>query len=255
MLVICLLLLKIEIFYKYSNCISLIIPSTYKDYLRCRNTLISSICNSIFYPDEIVIVISNIENRSIDFLFNITASLKKCAKRIILKYRRKQFNAASNRNYGFKFSTCPIISFFDVDDIMSIYRMYVINKMFNDNKHIDVVLHPSTRNYRKLDVENKTHIYYKNIIVDQYNQIKEKCIKTYEFDGRIFKCDVSNGFFITNGWPSLKKKIMKLIKFNETLQSTEDLDFLSKVVRNGYNVGIFKKPLGYYIKDNQCKIY
>lgn len=41
-------------------CVSLIIPSTIQDFNRCYITLKQSVCNSIKYPDEIVIVISGI---------------------------------------------------------------------------------------------------------------------------------------------------------------------------------------------------
>lgn len=185
--------------------------------------------------------------------YNKYKILINCTNRLIIKYRENAFNAASNRNYGYLYAHCSILSFFDIDDIMSIYRIAVVNKIFKENKIIDILFHPFTKNYKILDKENTTYIYSKNLVVNQFNIIKEKCRKTFVFDGRIYKCEVSNGFYITNGWPSLKRIIMKRIKYNESLYSTEDLDFISRVVRNGYNVGIFRKPLGYYIKDSKCE--
>lgn len=163
-------------------------------------------------------------------------------------------NAASNRNIGFLNSHCSIISFFDVDDTMSIYRIYILHKIFNENKNIDVVFHPSTRNYSLLDSANISKLYSKYTITNEYDTITRRCRNTFSFDNRIYKCDVSNGFYITNGWPSLKRDIMKFIQFNKSLSSTEDLDFISRVVNRGYKVALFKKALGYYIKDNECKI-
>lgn len=233
-------------------CVSLIIPSTIADFNRCYNTLKQSVCSSIKYPDEIVIVISGIGKKNRSDYSIIISQIKKCTNRLIIYYRNSRHSASSNRNKGYFLSNCPIISFFDVDDIMSIYRIFVISKVFKENKHIDVLFHPSTRNYNELFKINSTKYYNKYVVVNQYRQIYNRCKKTFSFDKRIYKCDVSNGFFITNGWPSIKRKIMHKIKFNISLKSTEDLDFISRIVRYGYKVSLYKKPLGFYIKDNKC---
>lgn len=234
-------------------CISLVIPSTYEDLFRCYTTFKNSICKSINYSYEIVLVVSGVGNRNLSKFSNIINDIKKCTKKVIVIYRKKKYNAASNRNMGYYKSHCTILTFFDIDDIMSIYRIYVINRIYSENKHIDVLFHPSTRNYKEMDEINFTKLYQKFVVTNKYNEITKKCRKTFYFDNRIYKCDVSNGFYITNGWPTIKRRIMDKIKFNESLTATEDLDFISRVVRSGYKVSIFKKPLGFYIKDNQCK--
>lgn len=236
-------------------CISLVIPSTIEDFLRCENTFKKSVCNSIKYPYEIVLVISGISNHSIIKNINENLSdLKKCTNKLVIFYRKNKYNAASNRNMGYRKSHCSIISYFDVDDIMSINRIYILNKIFKENKIIDIVFHSSTKNYNKLDKTNIKMLYNKYVVLDQYNRITEICKKTYIFDNRIYRCDVSNGFYITNGWPTLKRNIMRNIMFNESLHATEDLDFISKIVVNGYKVAIYKRPLGYYVKDSKCSI-
>lgn len=235
-------------------CISLIIPSTYEDINRCYKTLIKSICGSLIYPNEIVIVVSGIMTYNISVISIMKRELDKCTNNLIIIKRHMKYNAASNRNVGYYYSHCPIISYFDVDDVMSIYRVYIINKIFNENKKVEVLFHPSTNKYNKLDKINMSKIYYKYAVTNQLNIITERCKKTFQFDSRIYKCDVSNGFFITNGWPTFKRYIMINIKFNESLTSTEDLDFISRVVVKGYKVALFKNPLGYYVKDNDCKI-
>lgn len=235
-------------------CISLIVPSTIEDFSRCFNILYFNICNSTYSPHEVIIIISGTKNFGYINYSKIYSEFKKCNTKIVFKLRKKRHNAASNRNMGYSLSKCSILSFFDVDDIMSIHRLYVINKIFHENKNIDVVFHPSTKIINKLDKQNISHLYYKYAVVNQYKQITYKCRKTFTFDNRIYKCDVSNGYYITNGWPSIKKKIMHQIKFNDSLYATEDLDFISRVVKFGYNVAIFKKPLGFYIKDFTCNV-
>lgn len=237
-----------------SFCISLIIPSTFEDINRCYNTLIKSVCKSLTYPNEIVIVISGIMSNNITKIKTIEKELRKCTNVLNIIYRRMKHNAASNRNIGYSYSHCPIISYFDVDDIMSVYRISVIYKLYKENSKIDVVFHSSTKQYYLMNSKNISNIYYKYAVTNQYNIITERCRKTYHFDNRIYQCDVSNGFYITNGWPTLKRYIMKFIKFNESLTSTEDLDFISRVVVKGYRVALFKMPLGFYIKDSNCKI-
>lgn len=248
------ILYNIKYIIKYPFCISLVIPSTLQDFNRCFDTLKKSVCSSIKYPHEVVLVLSGISNKN---MYNISLQanqLKNCTNKLIIVYRRKNYNAASNRNKGYYNSKCSIISFFDVDDVMSIYRIYIVNKMFKENKNIDVVFHPSTRNFTQLDSHNLSQVYTQYSVTNQFKRIRERCRKTFTFDNRIYKCDVSNRFFITNGWPSIKRKIMDYIKFNETLHATEDLDFISRIVRKGYNVALFKKPLGFYIKDFSCII-
>lgn len=236
-----------------SFCISLIIPSTIEDFIKCSNILIKSVCNSIKYPHEIVMIISGVSDISMfKNLTEVMNSLKKCTNKLVLYRRKKKYNAASNRNMGYKLSHCSIISFFDIDDIMSIYRIHILNKIFKENRKIDIAFHSSTNDYNKLDKNNITHNYYKYAVLNKYDAISSKCRKTFIFDNRIYKCDVSNGFFITNGWPTLKRNIMNNIKFNESLYSTEDLDFISRIVKYGYKVALFKYPLGFYIKDNTC---
>lgn len=235
-------------------CISLIIPSTLNDLIRCFKVLIKSVCSSIVYPYEIVLVVSGIgfnKNRNILSLAN---HLRNCTNRLIIVLRKHNNNAATNRNIGYKYSHCPIISFFDVDDVMSIYRIFIIYKIFNENNYIDVFFHPSTHNYSLLDFYNMSQIYNKYKVTNQFKEITKKCRETFTFDDRIYKCDVSNGFYITNGWPTIKRNIMDKIKFNESLSSTEDLDFISRIVDKGYKVALFKMPLGYYVKDNFCKM-
>lgn len=234
-------------------CISLIIPSTFHDYTRCFTVLKRSICKSIIYPYEVIIVISGVNNKNLTNISIFTHELRKCTKELVIIYRRNEQNAAANRNIGYYKSRCSIISFFDVDDIMSIYRIYIIQKIFKENRKIDVVFHPFISNYNKLDYLNLSKLYSRYAVINQFKRITERCRKTFTFDKRIYKCDVANRFLITNGWPSIKRKIMTYIKFNESLQSTEDLDFISRVVYKGYNVAIFNKPLGFYIKDFNCQ--
>lgn len=122
------------------------------------------------------------------------------------------------------------------------------------NLFVDVLFHPSIRNYSQLNKVNISLVYPKYLVTNQYKQIFNKCKKSFHFDNRIYKCDVSNGFYITNGWPSIKRSIMNHIKFNESLYSTEDLDFISRIVKYGYKVSLFKSPLGFYVKDFNCKV-
>lgn len=233
-------------------CISLIIPSTLEDIIRCFSTLKRSICNSQKLPYEVILVVSGVLSKNNTYISLLSQELRKCTYKLNVIYRRRKYNAASNRNQGYYKSSCSIISFFDVDDIMSIYRIYVIYRTFDENRNVDVLFHPSTRNIYKLDSYNLSNLYTKYVDTNQFHKITERCRNTFTFDNRIYKCDVSNKFFITNGWPSLKRNIMNYIRFNESLQSTEDLDFISRIVEKGYNVALFKMPLGFYIKDFSC---
>lgn len=238
----------------YSFCVSLIIPSTIKDFSRCNKILKRNLCKSIVHPYEVALIVSGVGYNNHFKIYNATHELEKCTNNLIILSRKLNYNAAENRNYGYFHSHCQIISFFDIDDVMSIYRIFIINKIFKSNKNIDILFHPFSRNLNYFDKQNLSQIYDKYVVTNQYNEITKKCIETYTYDNRIHKCDVSNGFYITNGWPSIRRSIMKYILYNESLYATEDLDFISRIVKSGYRVGIFKKSLGFYIKDFNCSV-
>lgn len=238
----------------HNMCLSLVIPATIQDLNRCSNVLVRSICNSVKFPDEVVLVVSGVSEEYMLELGLLVEDLEQCTNSLVVKYRKNKHNAASNRNYGYLHSHCPILSYFDVDDIMSKYRISTIYRIFNENKNIDVVFHPSMNNYKRLDKANLTRRYRRYAVVNEYKIIRKRCLDTYKYNGRVYECDVSNGFYITNGWPSIKRDIMNKFQFNETLRATEDLDFISRVVAHGYKVALFKRPLGFYIKDFSCNI-
>lgn len=73
-------------------CVSLIIPSTYQDLVRCSTTLKNSICNSMKYPDEIVLVVSGIGDSNLYNFSKIIEDIRKCTKKLIIYSRKGKKN-------------------------------------------------------------------------------------------------------------------------------------------------------------------
>lgn len=97
------------------------------------------ICNSIEIPKESVIIISE-SNTNI----NIKRKLY-CKSILSIYYRKGKKNSASNKNYGFKYTHCSYISFFDADDVMYNNRINILHYIINKYPEYDIIMHKYTR--------------------------------------------------------------------------------------------------------------
>lgn len=235
------------------SCISLIVPSTENDFLKCyRQFLYNNITFQI--ASEVIFSISSVTNST---LVNMIISRIKIRNRIIAGLRKEKHNAASNRNYGFKLSHCSIISFFDMDDIMSQQRLSLIYSIFDKDSTVEFILHkyesypnnintiiplPLSNSYRY----NITYYY----IFTKYREINDSDLLRSQWCCKNIEEIKSEK--IHNGWPSMRRYIMKKIKYNSRYDYGEDSDFNSRVIISRYNVAILNITLGYYKKDNAC---
>lgn len=237
------------------NCISLIIPSTEQYFLKCYKQFFH-FSDTLSQAKEIIIVISSVTN--ITNINNIVRNIS-INKKIILGIRYSNHNAASNRNYGFMLSKCKFISYFDIDDIMSINRLPFLYDLLKNDLTTEFVLHKFSPTCNKLlDIINPSYYMYKynlsyNYIYNSYylNYNKEEshhqwCCKYI----KELKKDL-----ISNGWATMRRYIMNKIKYNISYSAGEDSDFNSRVILNGYNTSILNISLGYYRKGNTCINY
>lgn len=256
-LLIC-IIYKVKIYnldYK-NNCISLIIPSTQSDFLRCYKQFFY-LSNSFLEAKEVIIVISSVTNKTMlkDILYST-----KIRNRIVLGLRESHHNAASNRNYGYELSTCEIISFFDVDDVMSENRLSIVYNILKMDKTVEFILHKYSSNCKEIQKRSN------NIDVMKY-----KYNFTYDYIYRIYKkyyfsedsherwcckyIDEIKKEPIHNGWPTMRSYIFDRMKYNISYSFGQDSDFNSNVILMGFNVVILNVSLGYYKKDNLCNNY
>lgn len=216
------------------------------------------IYDSFKYANEIVLVISSVSNIKVikEIISNLAVKHK-----IILGIRKAVHYASSNRNYGFLLSKCNIVSFFDMDDLMSVNRLPVLYNLFKHDKTIEFILHKYVANCSLLKSSKYS---YKNIDTYKfnlsYNYIYNSYVKSYKKDkpNKRWCCkyiEIIKHEKIHNGWPTMRRYILERIKYNNSYEIGEDVDFNTNIILNKYNVTILNYSLGYYIRDNKCKNY
>lgn len=254
MIISLLLIINYNSFLKYDTCISLIIPSTENDFLRCYRNTFSNFRNFIF-TKEIIIVVSSVSN--ITRVRDIANKLN-FGNKLRLGIRKNKYNAASNRNYGYKLSNCDIISFFDIDDLMSENRLAIIYHIFKNDISAEIILHKYTQSCEDFKINTIANRYNTNNYNISYDLIRNsyyKISKTQPHNS-IYCCkyikEIKNEK-ISNGWSSMRRYLFNKLQFNSTYNCGEDSDFNTKAILSGYNLMILNMTLGYYIKDNTCK--
>lgn len=236
--------------FKFSLCISLVIPSTNTTWFRCKRHIENMICASSKYPKEVIIVISESGvNRKVKYITY-------CNFIINLYYRKNIKNAASNKNYGSKYTTCSHISFFDSDDIMSNNRIKTIHYILYHYKNFDLIMHMYSLNYSLI---NNNYIDYKNINSYFYlnssyiSDLYKKNINSHKL--QLWGCChfLPIHYHISNGWITISKKMFEREKFNEdiSIQRAEDSEFNGRVISKGYRALILTLILGYYSKNKE----
>lgn len=245
-------LFNVKNYLSNANCISLIIPSTFYSWRKCRSQILLMICNSRRLPDEIIIVISNSGYNKREIIYT------SCKKNIHLLFKKLRKNSASNKNFGSKYSHCKYISFFDSDDIMSKYRMFILNHITTYYQQYDIIMHMYTRNFTRF--KNIVFKDYYNISLHFYlnplyiTKLYKRNIRKYRI--KLWGCChfLPKQYPISNGWITVKKSLFNQEKFNEdkSIQRAEDSEYNGRVISKGYKALILTIILGYYSKQNEC---
>jgi len=132
-----------------------------------------------------------------------------------------------SRNKAAEVAEGDIIIYFDVDDIPHDQKIELIMKAFEENKDIDAVVHTFSMN----------HLY-----MFSYDELKvakiEGLVKGHLTDER-------NKYSVSHGHMSIKKDIVKEIKYDESKRWGEDADFCRKVLSQ-YNIYRLKHKLFAY---------
>lgn len=253
------LLVFLNIFYVFkisnvdSECISLIIPSTNISWNKCRNQIEYMICKSVEKPQEVLIIVSG---TGIDKSFHYTTF---CKYNLRIYYRRNNMNSASNKNFGTRYAKCLHISFFDADDIMSNNRIKILKYIIKEYKNYDIILHMYTRNY----IQFKRNVKYSKNISKYFYLNSSYITSLYRKNIHLYKVQLwgcchflPKQYHISNGWITVKKSMFNVEKFNEdiSLTRTEDSEYNGRVIMKGYKALILRMILGYYSKQNDCKV-
>lgn len=187
---------------------------------------IDSIHNQSALPDEIIISISNINNRHIEAVKKaVENKLNKYRSKIkiIVSYTSEKKYAGQNRNTCIELSSSDIISLFDADDVMQKDRIRIIKEVFRSRPDAVGVLH--------YFVENK--------VLDDDEEFSEDFLKKYNFDK-----------LIHFGHASFRRKIFDEFKYSD-MPRGQDVQFIASLLPKYLNnLYTYTRPLTYYFSTN-----
>lgn len=230
--------------------ISLIIPTDYQDFIDCSKIIYYNSNISCYYSYEIILIVSNIKNKNkIEIEEKKKYLLKSCNKLKIYLFKDKR-NAAYNRNYGYSVSKGDYISYFDSDDIISKYRMIYLNKLLDIKNDFSLLLHKFNQRLSKFDkIKPDLSNPLKYIINISSENIKKSYDKYSYIDppNHRWCCKyIINKAIFHNGWLTIKRNIMKRMKYNEKYDYGEDSEFNSRLIMNRYKIILIDLQLGSY---------
>lgn len=253
-----LILLFYNFFFIYNNAnkkfLSLIIPAEYEDFISCFDINIHNIYVSCDYVDEIIIVLSNIKNRT-NIVNKKYIILRNLCNKIKIHIFLNKKSTAENRNYGYSKSKSRYISFFDSDDVMSKYRMKFIRLFLLNNLRTDLLLHLYNTNIKDKDIKspnmNKINSYVVNVTSYELRLSYQKIYYNTEHNNS-WCCRYKKKIIgVHNGWPTVKRKVMNYIKYDKQYDRGQDSDFNSRVILGGYDIKLISLKLGLYKKSRK----
>ena len=217
-------------------CIPCIPIHTYKLY----NCLLS-IEKQTLLPFEVIIGHSQISQITEQKILNKIKKLNFKFNVIIDSVEKKCF-ASANRNRASKLAKGSYISYFDADDIMSIYRIEILWKIIKK-------YNPYAITHNRNKIVDKIPIIYNDIPIifgKKLFDIAKKRNKKKSIDTRI-----------THGNVTIKKEILKHIQQDESRRVGEDCIFCREILsfygRNNNTMILLDIPLTKYIPNKQQK--
>ena len=199
--------------------VSVIIPvKNGQEYI--ERSIVSAL-NNMSQNDEIIIV----DDGSKDKTLKIAKKLLNDPINFTI-VKSKNLGAAGARNIGLSKANGKFIIFLDHDDTIPKNRIENHLKIFKKNKKIDIVSgFVKVIFKKKLDLSEYKYKYINNHL---------KLTKNNYFKGLILLSS------------TLKKKIFKKLKFNETYKYGEDTDLLMRIRKNKYKFYTDRKISYYY---------
>lgn len=233
--------------------ISLVIPC-HKPYIKYLDKIIDDVCLQTYKPIECILSISEIDEQIYLELKNKYEKKLELNKiNFIIIWDTKRRNAGPNRNSGADKAKGDYISFIDADDLMSPYRLEVINYIL-EKKKPNLLLHG----------------YFKNLI-DSFPKINIKSLDNKTIDNDIIKNLTYPKGFIRNrereilqakkpmlkipaetyhhGAVTVKKEVFKNIRYTTAIRGQDSIFCRDVLEKLGGLIYINEKLMSYTIKD------
>ena len=192
---------------------------------------INSIYKQIRLPQEVVISLSNITDKSVDF-FNTKRTVESLIGRyrnklrIVVIYTQDKKFAGENRNIAVEHSTGDIISFIDSDDCMYSNRLYILEKIFLYYPDCMGILHLFQENQ---DANSEEPLW-------NYN---ENDIHKYQYSPRLHY-----------GHPSFRRGVFNEFKYSN-MRRGQDFAFIESILPKYLpNLYIYEQRLTNYISND-----
>jgi hypothetical protein len=153
---------------------------------------------------------------------------------ILIIFTLQRHNAATSRNLGASFTSAPLISFFDSDDIPHPQRLQVLQRIFNVHPDLSLLLHSFStfrnqseetslwENYNVTEITKDAPIfdYPWSVYQSTYGTyFKENFVqKEWDFSAMIPFCAwlLNPSLMLHNGWPTVRREVFSKVKFNAT---------------------------------------
>lgn len=197
-----------------------VIMSTYKEPENYLRKSIESILNQTFRDFEFIIILDNPSNKEHERI--IKEYIKK-DKRVIFFKNERNLGRGASKNKAIYFAKGKYIAIMDADDIALPERLEKQFNFLEENEDVDLLF---TWAYW---IDEKDNI-IKRFTPERY---KVKNIEKYFFKEHLFM------------HPSMmaKAEVLKKMKYNKYLLSSEDYDFWIRCILNNYKFDILEEYL------------
>lgn len=233
-------------------CVSVIIPARYdvmRSYIRRMLVFLKTV--SRYTPDEVIFVVSGSPHEKI------------VGGRFKFVYHMGKGNPARNRNMGGKLAKCPILSFFDIDDIPHPDRFGIVMRIFREYPSIDALLFPfDTGEFQSSEFFDR-FIKSREIIDPEKMRcfvmkscnssgvgttLYQSCYREHIRGDPNYElcCRQDYSRIAANGWLSVKTKLFLRFFYNEMLDIAEDGELNARMINAGHNLTIWDLKLGIY---------
>ena len=205
------------------------IPTT-ANHSKHLGSVLGSIAQQTVPVDRVVVSASGISSESCSVL-NDSINQQYPNIPIQLECESKEAYAAANRNRGAGHCTESLVSFMDVDDLMSPTRIERLKEIFHET-NADAVYHGYEGN-------NSTGVRYSADDMRVRNNNQKDRNGPFIFD---------NGTKLHHGHPTVRRKVYLDTEQNKTelYRRGEDSEYARRLCNDGYNIVFQDEPLSVY---------
>lgn len=235
--------------------LSVITISTMNDvHNSCLDTMYYYLHKNTVMAEEVIVVISNVSTvENIEQINSITKNWNRKIPNLRVFIRKILYSPSDNRNFGASRAKYEYLSFIDIDDLISKYKIEFTKKAFRDDKSMDMMIHSMTyynndildlKIYALNDVRRYRIPYDYGAMKNNYTtKILEKKISLIQ----TYCCallDIRDVLF-HNALVSMKRFVWRELKYIQ-IGRHEDSYFNTRAIIAGYKVGLYNAKLVYY---------